>query len=808
MSGLVQDLRYGLRMLLRSPGLSAAAILALALGIGANTAIFSVVNAVMIRPLPYDDPSRLLAIYQTWARDPSGHKGLSEDDVVALRGATGTLARVAAYANPGAGGLTLADGAGAELVRGTRATWELFDVLGTPPLLGRVFLPEDDRDDADPVVVLSHALWMRRFAGDPAVVGRSVVVDGRPHTIAGVMPPGFRFPRDGAADLWAIFRVRPSESRPPYYIRAIARARPDAGPGAIAAELQAIRQRIQERFPESPGDWTLRSGPLKDEMVGDVGPSLLILLGAVALVLLIATANIANLLLARATARRKEIAIRRALGAGRMRLARQLLTESLLLAGAGGLLGVVLALWGTDILVALGPRGLPRREEIGLDDGVLLYTAIVTVASGLLFGLAPVLTATRSRLSAALGDGGRGATDHAGRRLRNALVVGEVALAVTLLGGAGLLIKSLLRLEQVNPGFDTGNILTASLTLPAARYDSGAARSAFFERLVERAERLPGVEAAAVSMALPPHLLVMTNPYTVEGRPAPPGRSATAVPHLLISPGYFRALGVPLVRGRLFTAADVDGAPFVVVINDVMARQVFPGEDPVGRRLQLGDFDPRAPWGTIVGVVGDVKYSGLDQAPRPTMYTPYVQDSWWPAMYLVVRSRLEPAALARAVRAEVAALDTEVPVARVHTMRELLGESVDAPRFRTTLLGLFAAAALVLAVVGIYGILSYTVGQRTQEIGIRMAMGARGRDVLALVLRQGMALAGLGIGLGLAGAFAVSRALAGLLYGVRPGDPATLAAVGLLMGVVALVACALPARRAARVDPMVALRSE
>jgi predicted permease len=807
MSIFVQDLRYGWRMLGRSPGLTASAIVTLALGIGANTSIFSVVDAVLLRPLPYPGVGTLVSVYQSWSSSPGEHDVLSTDDVVALREGARALGPVAAYYSP-AGGFALTGLGDPERVDGTAATADLFDILGTHPALGRGFVAEDEKPGAAPVVVLSHALWVRRFGGDPGVIGKAIGVNDTSHTIVGVMPRGFRFPHTGVADIWPIFRPERSDSRPPFYIRTVARLRAGVDPAALRDELQVIARRIKERFPESPSDWQLGIAPLKDEMIGDARPALLVLLGAVALVLLIATANIANLLLARATARRKEMAIRASLGASRGRLVRQLLTESLLLAGIGGLLGALLSLWGTDLLVRLGPGNLPRLNEVGVDAQVLLYTLVVTFLCGFLFGLAPALQASRSNLAPGLHDGGRGATDRGGRRLRSLLVVSEFTLAVMLLVGAGLLIRSFVRLQQVSPGVETEEILTASISLPEARYPDGPARSAFFRRLLERTGTLPGVQAAAISMALPPNLLVMTNPCTIEGRPLPPGRHAPALPQLLISPDYFRALGVPILRGRPFDESDTQTAPESVVINQTMVSTFFPGEDPIGRRLQLGEPDPRSPWVTIVGVVGDVKYTGLDAAPAPTMYTPYEQNLWWPTMYLIVRSAGGTAGLDQSLRAQVAALDPQLPVAEVRTMRELLGRSVAEPRFRTALLGIFAAVALLLAAIGIYGILSYAVGQRTQEIGIRMALGAQRHDVLALVLRDGMILVGAGVGFGLIAALALSRLLSGLLFGVGPMDAWSFGTASLVMTAAALLACYVPAARAARVDPMVALRAE
>ncbi len=805
--GLLQDLRYGLRLLLRNPGLSAAALLALGLGIGANTAIFSVVDAVLLRPLPYADPDRLYALFQVRDEGDRSHDRLSDDDVVELREITAPALNVAAWNTP-IGGFGLAGAGDPERVFGTAVTADLFAVLGVTPVIGRGFLPEDGRPGAADVVVLSDALWRRRFGADPAVVGRAITIDGRQETVVGVMPAGFRFPRDTAAALWTVLRPERSDSRPPYYLRALARPRDGATPGAIEAALGAAAARIRERFPQSPGGFTFAVGPLQDELVGSVGPALYVLLGAVALVLLIATANIANLLLARATARRAEMAVRAALGAGRLRLVRQMLTESLILSGLGGMLGVLLALWGTDLLVTLGPRTLPRVEEIGIAPGVLLYTAAITIASGLLCGLAPAFQVARGGLAPALAAAGRGQTETGGRRLRNLLVVGEFALAVMLLGGAGLLLRSFERLVAVDPGVTTEGILTASLSLPQARYADGPARQDFYARALDRIRALPGVEAAAVSMAIPPDRLVMTDPYTVDGR-VPANREASpAVPHLLVSPEYFRALGVPLYAGRVFGDGDAAGSPYVVIINDVFARQIFPGEDPVGHRLLLGDYAPDVPPATIVGVVGDVKYAGLDETPRPTMYTPYAQNTWWPTMYLIVRARTAPETQAAGVRAAIAAIDPALPVADLLPLRTLVGRSVAEPRFRATLVALFAGVALLLAAIGIYGILTYAVGRRTREIGLRMALGARQQDVLGLVLKQGMALAGAGTLAGLLGAFALSRLLQGLLFGVGPGDPPTFAAVAIVMLLVAFAACWLPARRAAAVDPMVALRSE
>ncbi|HKQ98110.1 MAG TPA: ABC transporter permease [Candidatus Polarisedimenticolia bacterium] len=808
LDGLRHDFRYGLRLLLRNPGLSAAALLALALGIGANTAIFSVVDAVLLRPLPYADPDHLYALFQTRDDEPNDHDSLSEDDVVELTESGGTTLAVAAYYTP-SGGFALAGSGEPERVFGTSVTTAIFDVLGARPAIGRGFVAGDGVAGAPGVVVLSDALWRRRFAADPSIVGKPVVVDAQPVTVVGVMPPAFRFPRNNVADLYSVLRPVRSEARPPYYIRAIARPRAGASDGEVQAVLESAARRTRERFPDAPGGFVFRVGPLRDELIGTVGPALYVLLGAVALVLLIATANIANLLLARATARRGEMAVRAALGASRFRLTRQLLTESLILAGAGGFLGVILAVWGTDLLVALGPQTLPRVEEIGIAPMVLLYTALITIVSGLLCGVAPAFQVGRGELTSALASSGRGQTDTGGRRIRNVLVAGEFALAVMLLGGAGLLLRSFERLTAVDPGVRTEGVLTASLSLPQARYADGPARVAFFNRALDAVRALPGVEAAAFSMAVPPDRLVMTNPFTIDGRVPANRQALPAMPHVLVTPEYFKTLDIPLTAGRSFTAADADGAPGVVIINDVFARKFFSGEDPIGHRLMLGDYDPDGAKATIVGVVADVKYSGLDETPRPTMYTTYAQGgSWWPTMYLIVRTSLPPEAQAPAVRAAIGTLDPALPVSDLQALRTLVGQSVAEPRFRATLLGMFAAVALLLAAIGIYGILTYAVGRRTREIGLRMALGAARGDVVALVLRQGMALAGAGTLIGILGALGLSRLLSGLLFGVSPADPVTFAGVAFVMVAVAFAACWIPARRAAAVDPMVALRSE
>ncbi|HET8948039.1 MAG TPA: ABC transporter permease [Candidatus Polarisedimenticolia bacterium] len=805
LDGVLQDLRAGLRVLRTAPALALGVIAAFALGIGANTSIYSIVNAVLLRALPYSEPERLMEVALRRDGFLDDRSVLSVADALTFAEATRVFERHAVYT---AQGMALSGGGTPEQVRGSQVTTEFFDTLGTQAALGRTFDARDGAAGALETVVLGHALWQRRFAGSPAVVGQHIVVDGRSREVIGVLPPGFDFPYRQASDLYAVLRLEPSNVRAPFYLSAVARTRPGATEAQVAADLASVTTVIKERYPDSPKDWTMIATPLKETLVSGLRPALLLLLGAVSVVLLIASANIAGLLLARAAGRRREMAVRAALGAGAGRLASLALSEALVLATLGGLGGAFLSVWGTDLLVAWAPADLPRLGEVRLDPGVLAYTLGVTLVCGLLAGLAPALQARGFDLMASLRDSARTTADRAGVRLRRALVVGEFAVAVTLLGGAALLLHSFLKLQRVDPGFDTGRLVTMRLSLPDVRYGDGAKRAAFYRDLVAQAATLPGVRSAAVSMAVPPDQLQMTNPFTVEGRPIPKDRSAPLAAQLLISPGYFATLGAPILAGRVFTSADREGTTPVILINQAMARQVFPGEDPIGRRLALGGPTDHPQWVTIVGVVGDVRYSGLDQPVGPTMYTPYEQDNWWPSMFLILKTEGDLAGTAAGVRHVVAGLDAELPVYAVSRMDQLLDRSVAQPRFRTTLIGLFAATAVLLAGLGAYGLLSYAVRQRTREMGIRLALGAQSRDVLGLVMRDGMRLACVGSIVGLAGALVLGRFLSGMLYGIGPSDPATYLSVTGLILAVAVVACFIPARRATRVQPVVALRSE
>jgi putative ABC transport system permease protein len=822
------DLRYALRTLAQRPGFTAVAALTLALGIGANTAIFSRIDATLLRKPAFADPDRLALV---WGK--SGEQGFSElplslPNFLDLRAQSRVFEELAAWVTDR---INLSGGNEPEQLQYALVTSNFFTVLGVRPVAGRAFLPAEEQPGCPRIVVLSHSLWQRRFGGAPDLVGRSVTLDGVPHEVVGILPAGFRFasfPRE--TDVWMPFGLDPFQGR--RYARgakslgAVGRLKQGVALSQAQADLDTVAGRLEQEHPDLNKGLGLRAVPLQEQAVRNMRPALFVLLGAVSFVLLIACANVASLLLARATSRRREMAVRAALGAGRLRLVRQLLTESVCLALAGGLLGLTLASWAGDLLAYLAQRGsspfvpyTAPEAAFSLDARVLGFTFLLSVLTGVLFGLVPALQASRTDLSEALKEGGlRGTGLLRHGRARSVLVVAEVALSLTLLVGAGLLLKSFLRLVEVPPGFRPEHVLTMDASLPQSRYD-GAAVARFYRQLLERVSALPGVESAGAVTLLPLSGEDSSTGFFVEGQPPPPPAERPHTHHRAVSAGYFQALGVELVQGRGFTDADSDGAPRVAIVNQTMARRLFPGADAVGKRVALDfeamhfyqdrppDLDIPAGLRTIVGVAADVRHAGLDLPAVPEMYVPYLQQ---PArdMTLVVRSTLDPGVVAEAVAREVRALDKDQPVSNVRTMSQLLGESVAAQRFNLELLGAFAVLALVLAAVGLFGVVSYGVGQRTHEIGVRMALGAQARDVLRLVVGQGMGLVLLGLVLGLGASWGLTRFLSSLLFEVSATDPAVFAGVSALLAAVALAASVLPGRRAMSVDPAVALRDQ
>jgi len=807
---MFQDLRFGLRMLLKHKGFTTIAILTLSLGVGANTAIFSVVNAVLLRPLPFAEPERLVW-FGGWVGGDK-EQGVTPADFLDYREQCQSFTQIAASVSDGIA-MNLSGGDGEpERLKGGYVTANYLDVFGVKPALGRTFAAEEglegvDMEGGDRVVVLSHALWQRRFGADPAIINQTITLDKRNVTVIGVMPPQFQYPP--GVEIWLPFRFPASpqsafRSREFHFLRPVARLKPGVTRTQAQAEVETIARRLQSLYPKTNANQSLFLWPLQERLVGNIRLTLLTLLGAVGCVLLIACANVANLLLARASARGREIAVRSALGASRGRVVRQLLTESLALASLGGLGGMLLAKWGVKLLVALSADYLPRAEEVRINATVFGFALAVALLTGLLFGLAPALQSARLDLTEALKEGGRGAGSGARRhRTLNLLVVAEVALAMMLLIGAGLLINSFVRLQQVSPGFDEKNLLTARIDIPNP-YAQPEKKQQFFEQLQERVGALPGVEAVGLVTELPLANQSANFKFKIEGRPEPaPGQSPDADIRA-VNHDYFRAMRIPLLKGRNFTEVEVRDNAKVVVISDELARLYFPGEDPLGQRLLRGPLGKEEPL-EIIGIVGDIRHRGLDSVLRQTIYSPSLSLGF---TNLVIRTKNDPVSLAAAVRREVAAIDPNQPVANIKTMERWVSESVAQPRFRTLLLGLFSGAALLLAMVGIYGVMSYAVSQRVHELGVRMALGARAGDVLRLVIKQGMRLALAGVAIGLASAFALTRLIKDLLFGVRATDPLTFVTITLLLTGVALVACYLPARRATKVDPMVALRHE
>jgi len=802
-----QDLRYGFRMLLRKPSFTAVAALALALGIGANTAIFSVVNAVLLEPLPYRDADRLVMVWGNNLPKGATIDLVSPGDLAEWKAQNHVFedlagSRDASYSLTGMGE--------PESIFGYRFAANFFHVLGVNALLGRTFLPEEDRPGSDKVVVLSHRLWQRRFGGDPGVIGKSITLSGAPYTVIGIMPPGFSHPR--GAELWTPLALDPSlmNNRQRRFLRVAARLKPGVTREQAQKEMDGIAARIAAQYPETNAGEGVNV--VKLEYIGDARTPLLVLLGAVGFVLLIACANVANLLLVRAAARQKEIAIRTALGASRLRLVRQFLTESVLLSLFGGALGLLLAFWSVGPMRALFQSNienfnLPKVEAIPVDGRALGFSLLLSLLTGVIFGLLPALQASKPDLNLTLKESGGSSTVSArGRRFRDLLVVAEIALALMLLIGAGLMIKSFLRLQQGDLGLNPKNVLTMQVMLPQYKYPDAQKRLAFLQGVLQRVETLPGVQSVGAINFLPLSGFWGTASFSIEGRPLPKPGEEPGADNRVITPHYLRAMGIRLVRGRDFTERDREGAPQVAIINETLARRYWPSEDPIGKRLNLGEANNPS-WWEIVGVAGDVKAFGLEQETHADLYRPFLQVPF-PLIAFTIRTAADPMRLAAAVRQEIWTVDKDQPVFKVLTMEQLASDSVTFRRVSMLLLGFFAAVALVLAATGIYGVMAYAVTQRTHEIGIRLALGARTQDVVSMILRQGMLLALIGVAIGLAASLALTRVMSSLLYGVSATDPLTFIGISALLVGIALLACYLPARRATQVDPMVALRYE
>jgi putative ABC transport system permease protein len=806
---ILQDLRHGARALARTPGFTLAAVVALALGIGANTAILSVVEAVLLRPLPYEDPDRLVVILHR------GENPVSPANFADWRRQGRAFERMGAaeYWTPN---LTGADRP--EKLVALRLTSEVLPMLGVRPVLGRFFLPEEEEPGREREVILSHGLWHRRFGADPKILGRQITIDGAPYTIVGVMPRGFQFAPFWVtrAELWAPLALGPRVgNREGSSLRAFARVKRGVSLGEARAEMATITARLEREYPGTNRHVTVL--PLKEKVVSDVRPALLVLLGAVGLVLLIACANVAHMLLARAAARKKEVAVRSALGASRSRMIRQLLTESLVLALGGGGAGLLLAVYGIRVLVALSPASIPRIEGVGVDGRVLLLTLAASLLTGIAFGLAPAMHASAANASDSLREGAHGSTEGIRRnRLRSLLVGSEFALALVLLVGAGLMMRSFIALRAIDPGFDPKNVLTMVVSVTGSKEAPPGERALFYRQLLEAVRSLRGVQAASAINHLPLAGDIWGWPFNVEGRPRPrPGETPNAA-YRVVFPGYFRTMGIPVLRGRDIAESDDLRAPGVVVVNEWLARRYWPNENPIGKRITLDDPKESASWLTVVGVVKDAVRKNWAAAPEEEIYLPYLQNRYYlenPGAHvayltLVVRSSADPAAMAPAIRDVVWSFDRNLPVSEVQTMERVVADSTAEPRFNLLLLAAFAAVAVILAAVGIYGVMSYSVSRRTHEIGIRIALGAERADVVRLVVGQGMLVALAGAGAGMAGALALTRLMASLLYGVRTTDPPTYLAVAFLLGGVALAASYLPARRATRIDPLTALRYE
>lgn len=801
METFIKEVRYAIRSLAKRPGFVITALITLALGIGANTAIFSVVNAVLLRPLAYRNPEQLVTVLH------DGSSPVAPANFLDWKQQSQSFESLAAaqWWEPNLSGTDQP-----EHLRGLQMTDPMFRLLGVDPIIGRTFTDGEDQPGREHVAVLSNRLWHRRFGANPNVIGQQITLDGESFTVIGVMPPEFQFAPFWAtnAEIWSPLNLAARRNdRGGQSLRIFGRLKPTVSSAQAQIEMDTINRRLEQQYPDHNKGLTVSVVPLLEQTVGKTRPALLMLLAAVGFVLLIACANVANLMMARATARKKEIALKAVLGATRGRIASQLLTESLLLALSGGALGLLLAIVGVKALVRLGPATLPRLQTIGLDSSVLGFTFVVSVVTGILFGLAPILQIRKANFSESLNESARGSTSGKHHyRVRRLLVVAEMSLAVMLLIGGGLMVRSFLRLRAIDPGFDSGHLLTMTIPLAGSKHSDGPARAAFFDQILPAIKALPGVESASAINHLPIGGDQWTLGFTIEGQSAPsPGQGPAAV-YRIVRPDYFRTMGETLLKGRDFNADDKQAAPGVVIVNEALARRYWPNDDPLGKRLKVNADD--SGWREIVGIVKDAKQRDWISAAKPELYLPHQQSLAPRSLTLVVRTSPEPTVMTRAIQNEIWAVDKGLPVFEIRSMDDVISEALGPQLFNTLLLGIFGWIALTLATVGIYGVINNMVVSRTHEIGIRMALGARATDVLRMIVGQGMTLTAIGIAIGIAGSLFISQLLAGLLYGVSTTDAATFLSIPLLLAAVALMACYLPARRATRVDPMVALRND
>ena len=817
MDTIFKDLRYAFRILLKSPLLTSVAVLTLALGIGANTAIFSVLNAVVLRPLPYKEPDRLVAVWETIAGNDK--RSAAPGNFTSWREQNKTFSDMAAtfYGN-----FNLTGNGDPERINGATVTSNLMSTLGVAPHLGRTFQPDDDQHQDQRLAIISDGLWQKRFGGDPAIVGKSITIDESAYTVIGVMPSGFKYPVQ--SDIWVLGRDRNAVSmslisqfptndwtheRDAHFIGVVGRLKPEVTIAQAQSDIARIARQLEQDFPKTNGGLGSNVISLHTQIVGNAKRLLSILLGAVAFVLLIACTNVASLLLTRATQRDREFAIRRAVGASRVRLVRQLLTESILLSLLGGLAGLGLSVWAVDLFIKLSPGDIPRLNEASVDVRLLAFAFLMSMLTGIAFGLWPALHATSGSLNQSLKDTGAKASEgRQRRRSRNVLIVTELALAQVLLIGAGLLIMSYVRVSQINPGFNSDHVLSAKVAPAATKYRDPKSRIQFYSRVLDQLRGLPGVSSVGMVMNLPLSGASMNRGFNAEGRPEPKADENVAMDYQVVSHDYFQTLEIPVVRGRGLNEHDNETSERVIVINEAMAQRYWPGEDPVGKRMAIGESKDTS-WRTIVGIVGDVRHADLTEQPVPCAFIDYRQDvESWSRMAFVMKTTAEPTTMTSTVRSSLVSIDPQQPVYAIEPMDNLLSTSVAPRKFVMSLIVALALVALALAMVGVYSVISFSVSERTREIGIRMALGAKRRDVMAMVLGQGMRVSALGIFAGLAIAYGLTRLLQTLLFDVSATDPKTFLSVAVVLSVVALFACYLPARRATKVDPWVALKNE